>query len=661
MPTGRMNARTLIPARADVAELSELADLEKLSVLSYNVLSQMGARRLLRGDAAVLSYNVLSQMGARRLLRGDAAYVDSALLSFLHRRDVLLREVLSYDADILCLQEADDYDDFWFVRLTDAGYDSVFASSPSGARDDGLLIAFRRERFQLFRSETIDLNAVASLVSDPNLEAKCRQDRIALLLQLQPWERSRLPSAVCVVTTQLASDPAHELVRVLETEFLCREIARVNADFQLPIVLTGSLNALPGSDVYHVLHTGRRRPRPSAPQQVERPEPQDATPSSVRLTWRRPASGDAPILGFKIAVKNCTSATLGFNMHEIDVDGAVCEHTVTMLSAGTPYQFRVAARSHIGLGPFSQPSAGTPYQFRVAARSHIGLGPFSQPSWPITTPQAAPSKAESKADEDDDEQKQDRVLKAESKADEDDDEQKQDRVLYVVDDVPPLVKPFSPSFGSGRTPRFDDGNKNMAVSPRKLLQRHWPADAKRYATLGPRADRDDALVHGEQLESAYAQYQGHLSEPEFTFASAKFIGTVDYIFYSSTQFAPFQLLALPTLEELERLGVDVRCPSAAQDTEWAKHKPRDWRDTLRQAKHDELTYMGEWVAPQLPNAFQRATPWLPNRVFPSDHLALLCVLARATPWLPNRVFPSDHLALLCVLAVQRDELAVGWN
>ncbi|KAJ0400894.1 hypothetical protein P43SY_004506 [Pythium insidiosum] len=574
MPTGRMNARTLIPARADVAELSELADLEKLSVLSYNVLSQMGARRL---------------------LRGDAAYVDSALLSFLHRRDVLLREVLSYDADILCLQEADDYDDFWFVRLTDAGYDSVFASSPSGARDDGLLIAFRRERFQLFRSETIDLNAVASLVSDPNLEAKCRQDRIALLLQLQPWERSRLPSAVCVVTTQLASDPAHELVRVLQTEFLCREIARVNADFQLPIVLTGSLNALPGSDVYHVLHTGRRRPRPSAPQQVERPEPQDATPSSVRLTWRRPASGDAPILGFKIAVKNCTSATLGFNMHEIDVDGAVCEHTVTMLSAGTPYQFR------------------------VAARSHIGLGPFSQPSWPITTPQAAPSKAESKANEDDD-------------------EQKQDRVLYVVDDVPPLVKPFSPSFGSGRTPRFDGGNKNMAVSPRKLLQSHWSADAKRYATLAPRADRDDALVHGEQLESAYAQYQGHLSEPEFTFASAKFIGTVDYIFYSSTQFAPFQLLALPTLEELERLGVDVRCPSAAQDSEWAKHKPRDWRDTLRQAKHDELTYMGEWVAPQLPNAFQRAIPWL-----------------------PNRVFPSDHLALLCVLAVQRDELAVGWN
>ncbi|GLE01814.1 hypothetical protein PINS_up010652 [Pythium insidiosum] len=559
--------RALIPARADVAELSELADLEKLSVLSYNVLSQMGARRL---------------------LRGDAAYVDSSLLTFMHRRDVLLREILSYDADVLCLQEADDYDDFWSVQLTDAGYDSVFASHPSGTRDDGLLIAFRRERFQLFRSETIDLNAVATLVTDANLVAKCRQDCIVLLLQLQPWERSRLPSAVCVVTTQLASDPSHELVRVLQTELLCREIARVNADFQLPIVLTGSFNALPGSDVYHVLLTGRRRPRPSAPQQVERPEPRDATPSSVRLTWSAPpvSSGDGPILGYKIAVKNCTSATLGFNMHEIDVDGAdVCEHTVTMLSANTPYQFR------------------------VAARNAVGLGPFSQPSWPITTPAtaAAPAKAESKQEE---------ALEQEKK-------------LYVMDDVPPLIKPFSPSFGSGRTPRFDDGAHNMAVSPRKLLQSHWTSDAKRYATLAPRADRDDALVHGEQLESAYATYQGYMSEPEFTFASPRFIGTVDYIFYSSTQMTPFMLLALPTLEELERMGVDVRGPSTS---------PATGKDTLRQRKNDELTYMGEWVVPELPNAD-----------------------GRAAPWLPNRVFPSDHLALLCVLAVQRDHLAVEWN
>lgn len=62
--------RDFVPARRDVAELAELADLEKVSVVSYNVLSQMGARRL---------------------QRAGSGYVGASILTIARRREKLLR------------------------------------------------------------------------------------------------------------------------------------------------------------------------------------------------------------------------------------------------------------------------------------------------------------------------------------------------------------------------------------------------------------------------------------------------------------------------------------------------------------------------------------------------------------------------------------------
>ncbi|TYZ69462.1 hypothetical protein PybrP1_001884 [[Pythium] brassicae (nom. inval.)] len=541
--------RDFVPARNDVAELSELADLEKLSLVSYNVLSQMGARRL---------------------QRAGSGYVDASILTIAARREKLLRELVSYDADILCLQEVDDYDDWWAAQLTAVGYDSVFAPRPrasdsSDTMDEGLVTAFRRDAFQLFRSKQIDLNDVRDNIGDPNLQARAKQDNAALLLCLQPWESSRLPSAVCVANTQLASGPTLELVRVLQTEFLCRQIGIFNADFHVPIIFAGSFNALPSSDVYH------------------------------------PADPTAPVLEYKIAVKNCTSAAIGF-MHEVLVSAPASAFVVPTLSSGTTYQFRLAARNAYGWSHFSQPSA--PVVTSVAVKLIAGS-------------KAVALRAQSKTPIRDDD----------GKGGDDDDNDDDAPKLYIVGDFPPLVKPYDASFGSGRTPRFDTERLNLDVCPRALASScDFSADAKCYRTLSVRADRDDRLVHGEQMESAYAQYFESLCEPELTFSSPKLQGTIDYIFYSSRQLAPFQLLALPTADELLEVGDDVRVPLVMRDVEWAKHKPRDWRDAL-ETRGDEDRYMGEWEAPLLFNIVERPSPWLPNAMFPSDHLAIACVFA----------------------------------
>lgn len=411
---------------------------------------------------------------------------------------------------------------------------------------------------------------------------------------LQPWESSALPSALCVVNTQLASAPALDQVRVLQTEFLCRKIAIFNADFQLPILMAGSFNALPSSDVYHLIHTGRRRPVPQVPATPDRPTLVEATPTTITLTWPtvKSGAGKDPVLAYKLVVKNCTSASMGF-MHEIEIPSDVESWTVTMLSASITYQFRLAARNAHGWSHFSQPSL--PIQTKPTAEEAKSVARTA-----VTVDKQPP--------------------------------------LYIVSDIPPEIKPYDVSFGSGRTPRFEDQQLNEAICPRPMVlpSNYQPADAKQYTTLQPRADRDDQLVHLEQFESAYATYCHGLCEPELTFSSAHFQGTIDYIFYSAECFAPFQLLALPTLDELEEMGQDVREPATIEDFEWSHHKPKHWHDAVLTPA--ELNcYMGQWTAPQVPNDTSRKSSYLPNEICPSDHLPLACVFAMtkdglATTW-----------------------------
>lgn len=517
----------------------------------------------------------------------------------------------------------DDYDDWWVGQLSAAGYDSVYVRA-HGA-DHGLVTAFRHDQLQLFRSAEIALDDLCDRITDPNLAARARQNNVALLVCLQPWEKSRLPSAVCVANTQLASSPSLEQVRVLQAEFLCREIATFNSDFHLPIVLAGTFNAVPSSDVYHVVMTGRRRPSPQAPAAPTRPTVTNATPSSVVVSWEMPqeltdmrkdqvpireelATTPSPVVEFKVGIKNCTSASTGF-LHELFVEAPASEAVVATLSAGVTYQFRVAARNENGWSHWSQPSA--PVE-------------TLQPQKAATAASAAPVK------------------------------------LHITRDTPPQVKPFNASFGSGRTPRYahdpdtpntptGSNNNNLAVCPRAFLSGVGKAallisgesegvqGSRRYTTLSARADRDDQLVHGEQMNSAYGEYFEYLCEPELTFSSEKFQGTIDYIFHSTGLLSPFQLLYLPSLDELEHMGQDERQPWSVEDVEWVKHRPADWRDDLA-VTSDEGKFMGEWQAPDLPN-----------------------VMGRAAPWLPNRQCPSDHLPLACVFAMRTENLATMWN
>lgn len=422
----------------------------------------------------------------------------------------------------------------------------------------------------------MDLNDLVDIINDENLAARAQQDNIALIVALQPWETSRIPSAICIVTTQLANGIDLEMVRVLQAEYISREIGRFNAPFHLPIILAGTMNALPSSDVYHLLRMGRRRPMPEPPSIPERPRVEEPSASSLTVIWTQPETAvEAPVLGYKISMRNCMLPSSKFQ-HEVEVPGNHTRYVFSMLSSGAQYQFRVAARNCHGWSSFSQPSvpASTCVEEKLAAQ---------------------------------------------------DDGESESKACFVVGDFPPQVKALPASYGSGTTPRFVDQSLNLDVCPRPFAV-SGRAEEKNYMTLKAQPDRDTKMIHTEQLESAYGNSYRYICESEYTCSTASFAGTIDYIFHSSVSLVPFQLLSIPDYDELCVMGEDVRQQIMIEDGEWVRHRPVDWVDSLDD-KSAEDAYMGKWSAPSLPNRLARQCGILPNSKYRSDHMALACVFA----------------------------------
>lgn len=74
---------------------------------------------------SVLSYNILCERAATEQLYG---YTPSWALTWDYRKELILTEVMNYDADFLCLQEVDiaQYEEYFMKQLTEHDYEGVY-------------------------------------------------------------------------------------------------------------------------------------------------------------------------------------------------------------------------------------------------------------------------------------------------------------------------------------------------------------------------------------------------------------------------------------------------------------------------------------------------------------------------------------------------------
>ena len=109
------------------------------------------------------------------------------------RRKKLIDEIASYNADILCLQDVDHFSTFWRPQLMLIGYDSLYKkrTSKRDAHYEGVVIAYRKDILQLFKSEAVEFNKAKHKINTSEMGSSFKErmvtDDVGLICFLQPW------------------------------------------------------------------------------------------------------------------------------------------------------------------------------------------------------------------------------------------------------------------------------------------------------------------------------------------------------------------------------------------------------------------------------------------------------------------------------------------
>lgn len=331
----------------------------------------------------------------RLLAHYKTAYLNySVHKTWDYRSKILIQELKCYDADIMCLQDVDLFQEFWYPRLMGMGYDMVFKqrTQEKEYRNEGVLIAFKRDRFQLCRTVALEMNnAILDDSKGSTFRERCRTDDVGLITFLQPNNRQDIPCMLGVATTMLSELAVNSDVRAMHIEYFTQQIELANREFQAPFLIGANLNDIPASPAYTLLRTGRVALSAQVPIACTAVKASPTCRGSALVQWLPPKMtiADSPITTYEIAWRPGGSATLGFTLFRSVVAGdcihyseQVDEHGRKKIVADTMLQFTIA-----GL------CSNLVYEFVVRGINVEGPGLWSAPSDPIIlpNPEKAPS------------------------------------------------------------------------------------------------------------------------------------------------------------------------------------------------------------------------------------------------------------------------------
>ncbi|KKA21386.1 Poly(A)-specific ribonuclease [Rasamsonia emersonii CBS 393.64] len=252
-----------------------------------------------------LSYNTLCDQSASPSHYG---YVPSRVLSWEFRRDLILSEIRSHDADIVCLQEIDqgNYNEFFREQLAYNDYKGVYwprgramgMNEEEAKTVDGCATFFKGSKFILLDKQMINFGQTA--VRRPDAKGQddiynrlWQKDHIAVVVFL---ENRMTGTRLIVVNCHLYWDPAYKDVKLIQTAILMEEITKLaegyakyppltdktafrfsepeggsqenttpvepapSAEYssgdQIPLIICGDINSAPGSAAYNLIAHG---------------------------------------------------------------------------------------------------------------------------------------------------------------------------------------------------------------------------------------------------------------------------------------------------------------------------------------------------------------------------------------------------------------------
>ncbi|KAL1554579.1 Carbon catabolite repressor protein 4 1 [Salvia divinorum] len=225
---------------------------------------------------SVLSYNILSDAYATN----DAySYCPTWALSWPYRRQNLLREIVGYRADIVCLQEvqSDHFEEFFAPELDKHGYQAVFKMKTTevfvGALKtiDGCATFFRRDRFTNVKKYEVEFNKAAQSLIEafvPSVQKKNAlnrliMDNVALILVLEAkcgylgTDNTGKRQLICVANTHVNVQQELKDVKLWQVHTLIKGLEKIAVSADIPMLMCGDFNSVPGSAPHSLLAMGK--------------------------------------------------------------------------------------------------------------------------------------------------------------------------------------------------------------------------------------------------------------------------------------------------------------------------------------------------------------------------------------------------------------------
>uniref|UniRef100_A0A7S2ZGJ1 Endonuclease/exonuclease/phosphatase domain-containing protein n=1 Tax=Rhodosorus marinus TaxID=101924 RepID=A0A7S2ZGJ1_9RHOD len=186
----------------------------------------------------VVSYNVLAQCYCRSSIfhwsdRGD--------IRWKRRKGKITKEIEEYNADLLLLQELDNFSDYHRGALRKLGYDG-YTYVQRNSRKDGVGIFWKSEDFEVVSETPVHFNAIAEqsygidYAQKKNNPEYLLRDSVGAITVLRS---NKHPSDVGIIlaTCHLFWNPDNADVKLLQAFHMVERIRQVVREHDYPLIL----------------------------------------------------------------------------------------------------------------------------------------------------------------------------------------------------------------------------------------------------------------------------------------------------------------------------------------------------------------------------------------------------------------------------------------
>ncbi|XP_050307010.1 2',5'-phosphodiesterase 12-like [Anthonomus grandis grandis] len=238
----------------------------------HNLTKDVLSKQMFR----MVSYNILAD---RYIDNESFRYCPRSAQGIHYRKQLIIKELAGYNADIICLQEADEphYESYYHTQLKDLGYRSYF-NRKGNCIPEGLVCAFKSKRFRLLEHKhlvlksTVDRKQFQKVLELLELNSTVKQDFLKQNTSVQTvvLEDTHSGKLLIVGNTHLYYHPDMDHIRLLQafmaTMHLLNLKFKIEKEYrgkEVIVILGGDFNSDFSKSLYGFMIRGTIDPKHS--------------------------------------------------------------------------------------------------------------------------------------------------------------------------------------------------------------------------------------------------------------------------------------------------------------------------------------------------------------------------------------------------------------